>query len=141
MNGHVPKPYGYVTNATPHFCVRQAYQALPIPWTEGNKVMRTSSFKIAVIEYEGSLPKRIDPRLKNVKRIIKIWNYVPFGVARYVIDEANELADRLEQLWPCQLLNKDYRNAPVLGALREIKYKRKPRPKKPKESHETHKEE
>jgi hypothetical protein len=72
-----------------------------------NRRMR-QRHKVAVIEYEGDVPSKIDPRLKCCKKIIVLHRDVRHVELHTVLGNALELMKKLERLWPCHPLAKEY---------------------------------
>ncbi len=115
--------YPNVVESSKHFSILIAYQAPPVMTTGPNYRSLASKYhKIALIERKGSQgPIRIDRRGRHVKTLIVQWNYVPSPLVSYVVQEAIKLMDKLERVWPCLTLSREYREAPVWGAIPEIK--------------------
>lgn len=69
--------------------------------------------RVAVIEHEpGKPPTRIDPRLKCIKHICKIWQWGQnsrkgWAMGTRSMNEARQLGPKLERLWPMHFAAKE----------------------------------
>ena len=83
--------------------------------------------RVAVVEHElGQMPRRVDPRLKSIKHICKVWQFgihtrKGWAINRRAMPEAKELAEKLDRLWPMHFAAKELR-----GRVLYVGHSRKP---------------
>jgi len=71
--------------------------------------------RVAVIEHEvGQKPRQIDPRLKSIKHICKVWqfglhNRKGWAISRKALPTAIDLAKKLDLIWPIHFAAKELR--------------------------------